>query len=242
MRTRIVAAGHVATCLLVISLARPAAAGPSTAGHGRAALTAAARAQKYLFLLFWKEDDPATRAMRQTLEAFIASQGRRASWVGVRTGDPVEKNLVDQFGVSRAPLPLVLTVAPNGAVTGGFPLKVTAARLAQALVSPAMARCLKALQSRKLVLLCVRPKNQAIPAGAQAFQADPQYQPHTELVSLNAADPGEAATLRQFQLAPQPATAVTLLLAPPGGVLGKFKGDVSKQQLLDKLKAARCGC
>jgi hypothetical protein len=232
----------VTGCLLAAAVCRPAAAQPNAAGRGQAALAASAQAQKYLFLFFWKEDNAATSTMRQTLEKFISSQGQRASWVAVQTGDPAEKSLVDQFGVSRAPLPLVLAVAPNGAITGGFPLKVTESQLAQALVSAGMTRCLKALQSRKLVLLCVQSANQTVPAGVQAFLADPQYHPHTELVSINAADPGEAATLRQFQVASQPGTAVTLLLAPPGQVLGKFEGDVGKEQVLDKLKSAKGGC
>jgi hypothetical protein len=241
MRTWIVVA-YLVLCLLVSTMLGPVTAEPNTTGRGQAALSAAAQAQKYLFLLFWKEDNGAARAMRQTLEAFVASQASRASWVGVQTSDPAEQALVDHFGVSRAPLPLILVIAPNGAVTGGFPLKVTDAQLAQAFVSPGMAHCLKAIQARKLVLLCVQPAGQAVPAGVQAFRADPQYQPHTELVSLNPADPAEATTLQQFQVKCQPDSTVTLLLVPPGNVLGKFDGDVTKEQLLDKLKAAKCGC
>src|SRR5208283_2699955 len=59
--------------------------------------------------------------------------------------------------LSRAPMPLVLAVAPNGAVTGAIPLKLTEAQVGQAFVSPIAAQCLKAVQSRKLVLLCVQP-------------------------------------------------------------------------------------
>jgi hypothetical protein len=101
----------------------------------------AAQAENYLFILFWKEDNTATRMMRQTLDGAVAHQGERATWVAVQTSDAAEKSVVDQFGVSRARLPLVLAVAPNGAVTAGFPLKVTEAQLTQAFVSPGMARC-----------------------------------------------------------------------------------------------------
>ena len=54
-------------------------------------------------------------------------------------------------------MPLVLAVAPNGAITGGFPLKLTEQDVAGAFVSPGTAGCLKAMQARKLVLLCVLP-------------------------------------------------------------------------------------
>lgn len=242
MNTRTIVGGGMGTCLLTAAIASMLLAQPNEKGNGQAAMMAAAQAHKYLFILFWKEDNNATRTMRQTLDGIVTSQGQRATWVAVQTSDVAEKSLVDQFGVSRAPLPLVLAVAPNGAVTGGFPLKVTEAQLGQAFVGSGMARCLKGLQSRKLVLLCVQPANQAIPVGVQAFQSDPQYQPHTEVVSLNWSDPGEATTFQQFQIASRPGTTVTLLLAPPGSVLGKFDGDVSKEQLLDKLKAAKSGC
>jgi hypothetical protein len=209
---------------------------------GQAALAAAAGRQRYCFVLFWKEDDAATRAMRQTLQTCAASRDKQAAWVAVRTTDPAEKSVVDRFGVSRAPLPLALVVAPNGAVTGGFPQKVTEAQLAGALVSPGMAKCLHALQSRKLVLLCVQPPREALPAGVVQFQADPQYQPHTAVALLDPADPAEARHLKDLGVAAGSAAPVTLFLAPPGSVIGRFQGAVTKEQLVEKLKAARSCC
>jgi hypothetical protein len=208
----------------------------------QAAMADAARGQKYCFMLFWKNDDAATRAMRKTLQTHVAARGRQAAWVAVRTTDPAEKAVIDRFGVSRAPLPLVLTVAPNGAITGGFPLKVTEAQLAGAFVSPNMARCLHALQNRKLVLLCVRSPKWAVPAGVSQFQADPQYQPYTAVVSLDPADPDEARHLKDLQVAAGTARVVTVFLAPPGSVIGRFEGSVTKEQIVEKLKAARSNC
>jgi putative ABC transport system ATP-binding protein len=42
----------------------------------------------------------------------------------INVGDPEESDIVNKFGVLAAPMPLALVVAPNGAVTGGFPAAV----------------------------------------------------------------------------------------------------------------------
>ena len=69
-----------------------------------------------------------------------------------------------------------------------------------AFVSPCTQLCLKALQDRKLVFLCVVDKSAeataeaaAIPQGVQEFKADARYAGATEIVLLNARDESEAA-------------------------------------------------
>jgi hypothetical protein len=241
MTRRIVLAVCVSLFIVNPSITRLATAAPAEKSSGQVAMEAASRRQQFVFFLFWKDDNPATQAMRQTLVQTLKGRAGQATCVAIQTTDPAEKALVDQFGVSRAPLPLVLAVAPNGAITGGFPQKVTDAQLTEAFVSSGMARCLKALQDRKLVFLCVQPATQIVPAGVQAFQADPQYQSYTEVVALNPADAAEAATLQKFQVDPR-TVAVTLFLAPPGNLLGKYDSNVTKQQLIDKLKSSKSAC
>jgi hypothetical protein len=142
-----------------------------------------------------------------------------AAVVEVRVTDPAEKALVDQYAVSRAPMPLILTVAPNGAVTGGFPSKLTEAQVMQAFVSPAVAQCLKAVQARKLVLLCVQPTpGVALPQGVRGFQADPQYRTATEVVTVQS---GDAATLIELKRLPcsMKGRMYTAQLGPNGMVM-----------------------
>jgi hypothetical protein len=156
--------------------------------------------------------------------------------------DPAEKGLIDRYGLSRAPLPLGLALAPNGAVTGAFALKLTEKDVAGAFVSPGAAACLKAVQARKLVLLCVQASESAkLPAGVRDFKADANYGPATEVVTLRADDPHEAAFLQALQVKPAGAT-VTVFLAPPGRQLGTFHGAVTKPQLVEKLNAASQCC
>jgi hypothetical protein len=215
---------------------------PQPASPAQAALTSARQGEKYLFILFWKEDSPATQAMKQNLDAALAGRGRQASSITVNTTDPAESDLVARFGVSRSPMPLVVAVAPNGAITGGFPLKVTEQEVARAFVSPGMAACLKGTQARKLVLLCVQPAGvRDLPAGVREFKADAQYGPATEVVTVRADDPAEAGFLQALKIQPASST-VTAFLAPPGSLLGTFDDTVTRQQLVEKLKTAQNSC
>jgi hypothetical protein len=233
--------------LMSMMVAAPALLGalpaPASASAGQAAIADAARQGQYVFILFSREDDAATQTVRQTLNAALAKRNNPTTSVEVHVSDPTAKPLVDQYGVSRAPMPLVMAIAPNGAVTGAFPLKLTEAQVAQAFASPAVAQCLKAIQARKLVLLCVQPKpGTALPQGVRDFQADPQYRPASEVVTIRAGDTAEAPFLKRLQVPVPTLQPVTVLIAPPGTALGTFTGEISKEQLTEKLKASKSCC
>ncbi len=173
--------------------------GPRSAGL--AALQRASAANKFLFLFFWKDKDPRTTSLWGVYQSTMTRLADRSDAVAIRVDDATEKAIVDRFGAAGAPLPLVLAVAPNGAVTRGFPGTFDEAQLASALVSSGTARCLKALQDRKLVLLSVQHLSAAsnpitVPVGLVAFQKDPSYAQVTEIVVINAGDAAETSFLK----------------------------------------------
>jgi hypothetical protein len=239
MKVRIVVAFGLT--LIVGGLAGMAQAQPAPS-RGQAALDAAAKQQKHLFILFWKRNDAPTQAMQQTLEAALAKRTDQASAVLVRATDPAEKPLIDRWGLSRSPMPLVLSVAPNGAITGGFPLRLTEEDVEGAIVSPGMAACLKATQSQKLALVCVHPAGSTdLPTGVRDFKADAQYGPATEIIRIRRDDAAEARFLEVLQIKPAATTGIAFL-APPASLLGTFDHTVTRQQLVDSLKAAQSNC
>ena len=240
--------------VLALWIAGPAAhaaaptggAASAAASAGAAAIEKAARDNKYLFIYFWKDDTQQSRAMRGVFQAAMAKLTVSAQSVEIRTGDPAERPIVARYGVDRAPMPFVLAIAPNGAITKGLPTRFDENQLRQAFVSPCAAECMKALQDRKLVLLCVQNSttqlNVTAIQGARDFQADPRYAGHAEVVLLNSAEPGEASFLASLQVNPQTPQPVTVLMTPPGSVVGTFAGEVTKEQLIAKLKSASsCG-
>ena len=213
--------------------------------RGLAAIQKASAAGKYLFAFFHKEDTAESRKTQEVFDAAVKKAGDRAESVKVSVADPSEKAIVDKYQVNRAPMPLVLVLAPNGAITGGFPKEFTEEQLLGAFVSPGMEKCLKALQEGKLLVLCAQNEstksNDAAMAGAEAFKADEKFARFTEIILLNPADEAEGKLVAQLGIEPGATEAVTVLLAPPGSVIGKFKGSVGKEKLEAALKAATSG-
>jgi len=225
----------------------PSGAGQAIAGNaspGQAAMERATAARKYVFIFFWKERNEQTEKAWSVLQPAVAKMADWAETVAIQAADPAEKHIVDRFGVSRAPMPLVLAVAPCGAVTKAFTGNFDETQLRTAYVSPCTQLCLKALQDRRLVLVCVVDQTAQqgpapIPPCVQEFKADPQYGPATEVVLLNAQDQAEATFLRELQVDPRVPKPVTVFLAPPGSLIGTFDGTATKQQLVAKLVSAQ---
>ncbi len=225
----------------------PSGAAPATraaASPAQAVIERAAAARKFIFVFFWKEKNPQADKTWGVVEPALAKMAEWADLVAVQVTDPAEKQLVHQYGVSRAPMPLVLAIAPCGVVTKAFSGKFDEAQLRTAFVSPCTQLCLKALQDGKLVLLCVTDRGAAndsagVPQGVQDFKADERYGRVTEIVLMNASDEGEAGFLKELQVNPRAPKPLTVLLAPPGSVIGQFEGRASKEQLVAKLVAAQ---
>ena len=125
------------------------------ASKGVAAIERAAAARKFIFVFFWKEKNQPTDQAWSVLQSAAAKMTDWAAVAAVQVTDPAEQELVVRDDLTRTPLPLVLAIAPCGAITKGFTGKFTEEQLGAAYVSPCTQQCLKALQDNKLVLLCV---------------------------------------------------------------------------------------
>jgi hypothetical protein len=227
--------------------ATPAATAPSSAKTGAAAMRQAAEAKEYLFAFIYEQNDDATRAARKTFDAGVAKITPAPKSVAVDRSDPTEKEMVEQFKLEAAPMPLVLAIAPNGAVTAGLKAAdLTEARLANAVVGPGMQQCLKGLQDRKLTFVCLQnastKANDAAMKGVNEFKADPQFADAVEVVKVDPADPKEAKFLAQLKADPKAKTASTTFLAPPGMIVTQVDGATSKSALEASLKKAMASC
>jgi hypothetical protein len=206
------------------------------------ALVDAEANQTYTMLLFYKDDSPAARAMAASAKAELTKRPGEATLTYVQVANPEEKALVERFGVSRAPMPLLMAVAPNGAITGIFPQKLTAENVDSAFVTPTMMRVMKSLQTGKLVLVCVEGSESAVvPAAVVDFQKDPHFKDRLTTVSFQAADPTETKFLGQMKIDSNSSESTTVLLAPPGVMVGKFSADASMDEIAAALaKAGKC--
>lgn len=198
---------------------------------------------RFTFLIFYRENNEATQAMGQAVSQSIAKRPGSAVATYVSLSLPQDRPLVDRYGMSRAPMPATVAIAPNGALTGIFPTKISDEQFNAAFVTRSMADSMKALQSGKLVLLCAITQNSTpLPQGVLEFQNDPQFRERTVVIPLPVTDPNEASLVRELQLDPQnPAKLNTVFMAPPGVLVGKFTFGASKEELAAALhKAGKC--
>ena len=233
--------------LLGVAVAMPlrSSAEAPSGSKGMAALERTAKDNRYLFIYFWKNNDPQSQQLYRVFQGAMAKMSDRAEGVPINLGKREEQPVVKKFDVSRAPMPLVVAVAPNGAVTKGFPRKFDEIQLQTAFVSPCTEICLKAMQENKLVLLCVQNEktrfSQIALQGAQAFKADARFTKATEVLTIDPNDRTEAAFLSNLKVSPQTPTAVTVLLAPPGSPVATFTGKVTKDEIVARVSAAKAG-
>ena len=232
-------------CLAMAKTVAQSSVESSAKSRGLTALDAAARDGKYLFVFFWKSNDKQSQAMHGVLESAMKKWKDSADSVSIPITDRIEKPIVEKFGVGRAPMPLVVAIAPNGAITKGFPIKFDAKQLAEGFVSPATAKCLKGMQDKKLVLLCVQNSktqfSRIARKSALDFKADKRFAKATEIVTVDPEDKAEAKLLEDLKVDPRTAEAVTVILAPPGRPLATFVGQVTKEQIVAKITSAQSG-
>jgi hypothetical protein len=236
-------ASQLAAAALAFCVLSPLTVSAQSRSSAADALSAAAQQQKYAFVMFWKQQDTSTDTVFQSLETHLADYGDRATTVAVQVTDPSHREIVKRFNVGRAPMPLVLAVAPNGAVTAAFQSKPTAQQVGGAFVTPTGANCLKALQDGKTVLMLIHPREDAqAPQGAQQFLADPLFSKRTALVRLVSANPAEGPFLQKLGVSQQEANGCVVMMAPPGVFVGKFPVSVTGQELAKNLHAAGKCC
>jgi len=221
------------------------AANSIPAGVAAQAIQHAADAKKYLFIFFYKAEDDATKSARKTFEEAMPKLAEKAEAVVVNAGDRAESDVVNRFRVGQTPMPLVLAIGPTGAVTQNFTQNFDEQQLRTAFVSPGTEKSLKALQDRKYVLLCVQNGetkfNDEAMRGVRDFVADPRYARSVEIVTVDPSDAREVDFLARFGLSVSRQEAVTLLLAPPGRVMGTFMGATDKNTLLAAATPPKAG-
>ncbi len=232
----------LATVALTGSFAQAQDASP--ARDVQQVLTSAAADGRFTFILFYRDNGPATQAMLATLQQALTDRDDEATLTYVDVNKRGQKPVIDRFGVGRAPMPLTVAVAPNGAVTGVFARSLTEARVADAFATPNMARCMKSMQEGRLVFVCIGLDDGAdVPAGVRDFRTDPEFDGRSDVVAFSAYDPAEKDFLDQLKVDPAALRSpVTAFLAPPAVLVGKFGPAATKNEMAAALHAAGKCC
>lgn len=235
----------LATAFLVLVTANYSQAAESVAlpiRTGEQTLTAASAEKKFTFVLFYKEDNATRQQFAGVLADALKERSPQATWTEVQVTNPQEKAIVEKFKLSRTPMPLVLAIAPNGAITGVFPKTLTPELVAASIVSPTKTRVMKTIQENKLAIVCINGDAKALPQGVNQFAADPHYSSRTIVHMLNSTDAAEVSFLKDLGVAASSPTCTVCLLASPGVVVGKWPANVTGQQMSTALHAAGKCC
>lgn len=228
-------------CLLTIH------AGTSFAQNGDSSLAArlqeAQQAGQFTFLVFYRDNSSKTQSMLQTVQEAVQSQGAKSTMATASMMAAEGETLAEKFNVSRAPMPMTVAVAPNGAVTGLFSKVVSRANLEAAVVPPVMMECMKQLQEQKLVFVCLTKTEQAsVPTGVQGLRLDPLFKDRLALVALNVHNSAEARLMKQLKVeANQVQGPYAALIAPPGVLVGHFNESSTTEDIAAAIhKAGKC--
>jgi hypothetical protein len=214
--------------------------------QGMQALAQASRENRHLFIFFYKDQNERTATYQKVFDQAMQKVGHRANFVKINVSDPAEKPLVDKFNLKRSPMPLVLVLAPNGAVAGSFFANFSEQQLLDSFSSPGMAACLKALQDQKLLFLCLQNQktthNETAMQGIRDFTADPRFASASVVVLIDPSDEREQKFLMQLAADPHALQATTLFISPPAVTIGQYKGATSKEQFVADLQQAVTPC
>lgn len=212
------------------------------AENGMETLQRAVNEGKYLYLFIYNDDSSNSVRLQSLFNQTLQKLGDRVRSASIKLTDPSERDIIEKFDLKRAPMPLALIIASNGAVMGGFPSSFTEEQLMGSLASLGAANCLKALQDRKLVFLCLQnghtTDNEAVLKGIGDFKRDARFTNASEVLMMDPSDKEEQQFLRQLGVNIHPSKATTVMIVPPGDVVGQYQGAVAKERLVSDLTKA----
>ncbi len=246
MRTNPFVSLAVAAALVTgAACAASAAATAPKISPAEIALQAAAKQKRYAFLTFYKRNDAASTKMLDDAKKLQAKYPDRATCVIADVGNSVHQALITRYGADRSPIPLTLVIAPNGAVTAGFPNAINKTDLSDAFVSTGMADVLKVLQDGKLAAVCLQNSktklNKESLAAVEGLKNGAQFRDALEIVKVNPSDSAEAKLVQSCRVSASAQNAQLVVIAPPGRIIGTFDGTATTESIAAALTKALSG-
>lgn len=199
---------------------------------------------KYTYVMFYRANDLATRRMAATVSEQVSNTPEKTSWVQVNVTDRSAAGIVQKYDAGRLPMPTVMGIAPNGAITCVSQLKVSPQQLDNAILTPRYSEMVRNLQQQKIAVVCLQPASgKFLPSGVTQLQANSNLKNHIVTVSASADDASEAKFFDRMRVETNIQEPVVLMFAPPGVFLGRFDAHVSGQQLATVIhKSGKCSC
>lgn len=194
----------------------------------------------YTFLFFGDTKTEEGEKMHATLEGITQELiNKKVDIVEVTPNDPKEGKLINLFKIQESPV--VLIIAPNGAVTGYFSKTVDKKALVESLISLKETEIIKSLQEGRVVFLCFyrdkEPDFAAIKTKLKAV-AD-NFKGAVNVIYASSGDKKEEKLREKFEMSS--GTTTVIIIIPPGRAVAKLEGsDITKANLMRAIYAA-CG-
>lgn len=221
--------------------------GQTNAAYNNAAeaIHAAQNDKQYLFLLFYDKKGESLKAMESAINDFRNKTSEKSLFYKVRTTDKKEKDTIAKYGIERASLPVLLVFAPNGAVTGGFPGKVSVDELKRSMVTDLVMDILKTMQGRKIALVLLQNSktkfNKESLKAAEDFSNDARLKGYVDIIKADPRDSKNSDFLNNAKISKDDDKAAVVFIVPPGSIVNVYKGNITKDTLMACLAACTSG-
>jgi hypothetical protein len=166
--------------------------------------------------------------------------------VSMNRSDAANSELVTKYRLTGAPLPLILVIASNGVVSGGFTLdKATPEALVKAVPSPKKADVLKALSEGKSVFIVVSSKSMSTKDNVMntCQQACIEMENNAKMIEIGLDDTKEKQFLTELKVNMSATEPMTYVINSKGQITGTFNDDVNATTLVasaKKVAASSC--
>lgn len=211
--------------------------------NAKSAMDEASAAGQFLCLIFFSTQDASPDGLITSIETFKKTSPNRVIVYKANLSDTVNQGIAGKYGVQRGNLPILLVIAPNGAITGGYPQTVTADQLKQSLgVSDLMLKVMKPLQEQKVALVALQNKSTKLNneswQGVNDLANDTTYKKFVAPIKADPSAVGSQEFIKQCQLIAPLTEATVVVLLPPGRIAKVLTGKTTKA---DILKSLSCG-
>jgi len=200
----------------------------------------------FLLMLFYEKKDDSFKQMQKISRVFSENMAKVIRTYTALTTDGKESEVIQKYGINRASLPVLLVFAPNGAITGGFPQKVTEEQLSNCMVSKLVMDVLKAVQARKIALVLLQNSktkyNAETALTADEFARDPRLNGYVDIIKQDPGDEEIKDFIAQCKIDNSKNEATTVFIVPPGQIRGVYSGKTTKNTLIAGLASCSSGC
>ncbi|MFW5830159.1 MAG: hypothetical protein ACOCXA_07855 [Planctomycetota bacterium] len=203
-----------------------------------ATIAAARQTQSYTLIYVQRGAEEARGDLWNAYNAALAHEQFPSQVATTRLDldDGDQQALIDDLDLGQIDTPIVVLVAPNGAITWGDPQAVDVDAVRSSLLPATDQAIIRAFQQQQGALICIETGDAKQDANARSgVDAAMALDVVSEAVDKITVEPGMAgrdALLKALRLPAEPDQPITMLLVPPGRIAGQIKGPTERDAVL----------